>query len=269
VHPRPPPNAPPAAFPPPTYENYIFDEKDTAARSLSSRWCADGEQERCETYPLRKIAPKELQAVWAFDGNVVRKVTYGAEDGPHVSITTPERFRLTSQPRPDPKHLIFQRYGRPWSKMMREANDFSVKSLPGDGPGAYEVSFSDMSTVGNHDVPVSRYVLQLDSQLRIVQRDFYTNMHDKRQRLWERYIFSDWQDYRLNTGEVISFPQKCRVVYVTGVTDDGQLAVSKEELITYTSVKFNETLDDSLFSIDFPPSAAVTNDRKAPPDSSD
>ncbi len=151
---------------------------------------------------------------------------------------------------------------RRW-KIVNDGEFFKlVNGKSGNVLDAKEASRDQGSQIvqyADKDVPTDRYVLRLDKQFRILQHDFYRKLsgQDKKQRLWERRLFSGWEDHQLDDGEVISFPSKCRVIYTVGTTATGELAVWSEELISYRSVEFNPQIAKSRFTLEFPADATV------------
>jgi hypothetical protein len=241
---------------PDTYKSYVLSQTMAESISHSARWYRDGIRERFEYFPIGKIGQGEPRKLIAFDGAAVRELEDGSKTKRAV-IASIERAHWNSGPIPDPFSSVFESYGRPWSKVMRDGLDFEIKPLPGNQTAVVEASFSDPAS------PTMRHVLHFDKEFRIVQRDKTLQLGDDlHPRLYERHLFSQWENLKLDSGEVVPFPKTCQSLYVVGDLGPGQLAVYREDVFSTRLIELNPKLASSLFTIDFPPGSQVRDERK-------
>jgi hypothetical protein len=236
------------------YKRYIYSPETMASRSYSGRLHRDGLQMRLTRFPLDKIGARDPQRITAFNGQFVW-TWYNEANAQKGFVQSTERAHWNSAPDVNPYNLVFEFYGRLWSKAVQEAPDCQIRPTVGNPPAVVEVELNDG--------PKSRYVLQLDKDCRILQRENYRQFdQDKQLRLYERQQFTKWESHRLDSGETISFPGRIVVQYVVGKSEIEELAVYQEDAITVRSIEFNRPLDPSLFTIDFPVGLAIDDERK-------
>jgi hypothetical protein len=235
---------------PAEYKRFVTSEEGARNRCYSAKWFRDGIRDRLEYYPLGKIGLGEPTRVLAFDGTVVRELSSDGDEKQGI-ISSILRGHWDSAPAIEPFNLLLRSFGRPWSKVFEDSPTFSVKPLAGDAT-QNEVEVSDK-------LSGMQYVIRLDNESRIIQRDVYLQLpQDKKSRLYERHLFSDWEDLPAGGGEMVSFPKKCQLQYCVGMIE-GRPVIYTESEITFRTLTLNPKLADSLFTIDFPSEVKITD----------
>ena len=236
------------------YKHYILTPDVVNLRSYSGHLFRDGPQMRLERFALDKPGQGEPLIITAFDGKFVQTLYQNAEAHKGF-VQSIERAHWNSAPDDNPYNLVFEYYGRPWSKVIQDATDCKIKSAAGSPPAVWEVELNDG--------PKSRCVLSLDNQFHIVAREDYRQFdQDQNLRLYERHEFSKWKSNPLGNGEIISFPERFVQQLVVGKTEVGELAIYNENVITVRSIEFNRPINPALFTIEFPAGVLVDDDRK-------
>jgi hypothetical protein len=236
------------------YKHYVYTPETMNQNSYSGRLFRDGLQMRLERFALDKLGTGDPQRITAFDGKFVQTLHRDAETNKGF-VQAADKAHWNSAPDENPFNLVFEYYGRPWSKAIQESPDCKIIPVAGPPPAVWEVELSDG--------PQSNCVLQLDSRFRIlVREDYHQFSQDKQLRLYQRQESSNWKNKTLGNGESISFPERIVLQFVVGKTEVGELAVYREDVITVRSIEFNRPIDPALFTIDFPAGIPVDDDRK-------
>ena len=225
-----------------TYKRYIYDKSLTS----SVRWFRKGVKERFEF--LDKTDQSSEPEVLAYDGGVVRELTRNS-DGAIGFISSTEQAHWDSAPKLDPFSLLLEDFGRPWSDLLQQP---SVTFEQIDGGCLVQIP--------DPDNKVRTIKAQFDDSGNCVQRDVYNKLSaDPEPRLYERHIFSAWKEFTTPSGESVVFPMNSRLLYVCGVTDDGELGTYNETEIVVNELKINPEISDHNFSLVFPANVEVVD----------
>jgi hypothetical protein len=195
--------------------------------------------ERGDREPLSG-ATAGVQDVYAFDGAIVRSISYAKKT---AQLDTLESSSWNGMNSIDPMSLLFDYRNRPYSEVVKHAPDFGVSHGDVKGEQATRVEITVPDTNDSE-----RMFLYFDDKWRMTQRElFLREPTDADLHLLQRHILNDYRLHELDNGEQLWFPHRVVWQYVAS-NPSGTLTFSyTQEEVTVDSIAFNMPIANAVF----------------------
>jgi len=233
-------------------DRYILDKDFVDKNSFTVRWLRKGVKERLEYARYRGAdavpAVVSMVRMVSFDGTTVRRLSYG-EENPFGEISAPKDAHWMTVNRTQPWSLIYEWYGKPYSRVVSDCKDAKLATVSRNGRAQTELTLPKQ---GGWLTPV----LVFDEDDRMVARRLYGKLGNEPERLYSRVDFSGYRRHPGPGGEAIWFPYKAvyrRYAHVGG----GKVVEYGAEKVTVRSIEFNVDIPDEAFALRFPPGTNV------------
>lgn len=226
------------------YTSYVITEERALARSNRTHYWRNGPMQREEVFQFDAHVESPTK-IRAFDGRLVRTLER-TEKGSFGHVGLPETEHWDNVNWTHPFSFLYQFTNQPYSQIIDRARELTISAASLDGKNCTRISFLHPT------IDRCWFVLFVDDEHRLVERQHITMLNAKEPRVHERHVFSDYRAFEDADGKRIWFPHRADYYYYMGTLSDGRLAEWTRESITVHEIRFNMDIAEEQFAQNFP-----------------
>jgi hypothetical protein len=234
-------------------ERCIITRQHSDAMSRAVKFWRKGPKERMESASLAPESLGEKRSVSAFDGQIVRSVSYRKDDIT-ASIATAETAYWDRMPAFDPMGFLYRYYEIPYSEVIATASTYSSTVITRGTSRFFLVSIRCSGRLSNDVLDFT-----FDDRYLPVERVQKLKLDDGRLLPFHKLLFSQYKSYPTASGETVWFPDHVEYIGYTGVTPQGEPLEAHREEFPIHSIRFNTDIPDQLFELEIPQNAKVND----------